>query len=751
MPQETSSALRETAYLPQPPDATQKWSYFGHGHRWLLWVGFLFTCVAIYSQIKFSIAQTSTIPYLAVVSLVLAVGMVSLYTSTRKRRVTKFDHQALVSQWHANRPHSAYPSIDVFLPSAGEPLDVLANTYHHVAQLVWPGRINVLVLDDSAREQVADLARGYGFHYHSRPNRGEMKKAGNLKYGFEHSGGDFIAVFDADFVPRPDFLYETVPYMQDPTVGIVQTPQFFEAVPHMNWLQRGAGVTQEYFYRFVQPSRDAAGAPICVGTCAVYRRAGLEKSGGFAQIGHSEDVHTGVNLLKAGFDTRYVPVNVSKGICPDTLESFATQQYRWATGSMSLLKDRSFHATKLGWKRKLCFFSGFGYYLITALLVLVGSFPSIAMMWLFTEHYHPRNYVWILPALLWTWIVIPAALVGKWGPEMLRVQVIYGFAHAVAIWDTLRDKTMAWVPTGAANQGTPIATRVKRLMFVWILMLQALMWSGFAYATIHNGTWLSSIPVLLLLVLSAVITWPILWRIKPAHHKRTVQQATRRRITGTLAVAGACGVAFIAVIGVPVSAPLAAMLNQTGGVANSVSAPIAATVTPDTPPTSAPGDTTVAATTKKDEKKRESARGKQRASSTKSEKGAAPSPVEACTPFTAVTGYDFVNSRYEGDQYRIGYGRHLTYCIHEDGRIAVTSDTITPHLLDSTRISLETDPAVTTVEKCGFLCTRLTSTVAGRAIEAGVVKATATATITATIAGTGVTSENRIEYAESGE
>jgi cellulose synthase (UDP-forming) len=78
----------------------------------------------------------------------------------------------------------------------------------------------------------------------------------------------------------------------------------------------------------VQPSRDRSNAAICVGTCALYRRAALERSGGFARIGHSEDVHTGVNLVKVGYRVRYVPAVVGKGICPDTFNQFVTQQYR---------------------------------------------------------------------------------------------------------------------------------------------------------------------------------------------------------------------------------------------------------------------------------------------------------------------------------------------------------------------------------------------------------------------------------------
>jgi cellulose synthase/poly-beta-1,6-N-acetylglucosamine synthase-like glycosyltransferase len=266
------------------------------------------------------------------------------------------------------------PRPSAFPPGAGrhrEDLRVLGNTYHYVSQLAWPGPLTVYVLDDSARDLVRELAEQHGFVYLSRPNRGHLKKAGNLRYGFQHSRGDFIAIFDADFVPRPDFLFELAPYMDDPTVGIVQSPQYFDVDRQMNWLQRAAGGTQVLFYRWVQPSRDRSNAAICVGTCALYRRVALNKAGGFAQIGHSEDVHTGVNLMRVGYRIQYVPTLVSKGICPDTFPQFVTQQYRWCTGSMSLLFSRRFHRMRLTVMQRLSYWSGFLYY-ISTFAVLVG-------------------------------------------------------------------------------------------------------------------------------------------------------------------------------------------------------------------------------------------------------------------------------------------------------------------------------------------------------------------------------------------
>ena len=116
--------------------------------------------------------------------------------------------------------------------------------------------------------------------------------------------------------------------MADPMVGIVQSPQHFGTKRDMNWLERGAGATQELSCRFIQSSRDTVGAAICVGTSAIYRRSALETVEGFPLIAHSEDMYTGIAIARNGYTIRYIPVILTKGACPDTLNSFIMQQYR---------------------------------------------------------------------------------------------------------------------------------------------------------------------------------------------------------------------------------------------------------------------------------------------------------------------------------------------------------------------------------------------------------------------------------------
>lgn len=187
------------------------------------------------------------------------------------------------------------PTVDVFLPCCKEPLEILENTYRYVTKLTYPAsRLKVHVLDDGAQPEVETLARSYGFNYICRDDRPRLKKAGNLRWAFARTDGEFFVIFDADFCPRHDYLTELIPRMKnDGKIAIIQTPQYFRTLDDQTWIERGAGSVQELFYRFIQVNRNKWGGSICVGSNATYRRAALAETGGTAEVGASEDVHTG--------------------------------------------------------------------------------------------------------------------------------------------------------------------------------------------------------------------------------------------------------------------------------------------------------------------------------------------------------------------------------------------------------------------------------------------------------------------------
>ena len=513
--------------LPQPPSDDERDSYLGPQQRWVAWLSFLGSVLTVVS-VAYFVANRWWAAFLLVPMIVSAVGaLASLATVTRRRRDTLSGHAQRVRSWSPVH----LPSVDVLLPSAGEPLEVLHNTFMHVSRLRWAGELQVVVLDDSARPAVQQLAESFGLKYLTRPDRGHLKKAGNLRHGYERTSGAIIAIFDADFVPRADYLYELAPYFDDADIAIVQSPQFFDLNRSMNWVQYAAGSTQVLFYKWIQAARDSSDAAICVGTCALYRRSALQAAGGFAQIGHSEDVHTGVNVMAAGYRVRYVPTVVSKGLCPDGLAQFITQQYRWCTGSMSLLMDKSFHRRRMTFMQRLSYWSGFLYYLSTAVEVFVIPVPALLLAFFAPGQLRVTNYIFVLLALVVRQAVVPVITLGRDSlVSLTRIQTSYAFAHAVALADAVRGREDAWVATGTAGS-SPTSARVLRLARVWFAVTQTLLWSVVLWRGPAFG-WLPYGSLAVFAALNLLIMYPIV--LNRTDFSRADPMAVRRRLTGVL-------------------------------------------------------------------------------------------------------------------------------------------------------------------------------------------------------------------------
>ncbi|MCZ4500876.1 MAG: bcsA1 [Marmoricola sp.] len=456
-----------------PPSDEELYAYLGPQMRWVQWVMSSAFVLASLSLARFAGNGWFLYPLYAVLGLNLFGMLLSALSGWNRREITASSHFEKVRTWMAAK---TYPTVDVFLPTCGESLGVLENTYRHVGNMRWGSRVTVWVLDDADRPEVAALVSRFGYRYVVRPNRGYMKKAGNLQYAYEHSSSDVIAIFDADFCPRPDYLMHLMPYLDDPEVGIVQSPQYFPTTTSMNWLERTAGATQELFYRWVQPSRDALGAAICVGTCALYRRQALEATDGFAQIEHSEDVHTGIFLLRAGFRTKYVPVVVAKGLCPDELAGFLNQQYRWCNGSITLLNSGKAHTRPLTFRQRMCFWAGFMYYVTTAVNVFAIHVPGLLMAVFYPEDVRALHFV---PFMLGVWVyfvLLPRVSVTHWRFEVLRVQTAYSFCHALAITHKIFGRTKAWVATGAVGRSSSLSRTVAVIGSITLTVTMGVPW-----------------------------------------------------------------------------------------------------------------------------------------------------------------------------------------------------------------------------------------------------------------------------------
>ncbi|MFE9259118.1 glycosyltransferase family 2 protein [Streptomyces sp. NPDC006879] len=494
-------------HLPLPPSDEELYWYFGPQHRWVLIstsAAFVFTAATMFT---FALRTPALWAFLAVLALNVLALALSCLNSLRGRRLTRQSHEVLVQAW---RPPEL-PQVDVYLPTCGEPLAVLDNAYRAVAALDWPNALNVWVLDDADRTDVAALATSYGYRYVVRPDRGHLKKAGNLNHALTLSGAEFIAILDADFAPRPDMLRHLVPYLADPAVGIVQSPQCFDTDPSMGWIQRAAGSAQEWFFRWIQPSRDASDAAICCGSNAVYRRSAIDAAGGFARLDHSEDLYTGLALHERGYRTLYVPVLVAKGTSPDEVASFINQQYRWAMGNLHLLGTKALSRMGAPWRMRLCFYEGIVGYLTAAVNTFAAPLPPLVMMFWYPDHIRPWH---VLPLLapLWLWhVLLPRISRTRWRVEVIRANVLTSVAAATAFLHTLRGRSAAWVPTGvrgtAASGG--MARRVVGVALAWLLVSNAAAATGLALAVARNG-WEPNWGLLFYLLVQYQINVPLL-------------------------------------------------------------------------------------------------------------------------------------------------------------------------------------------------------------------------------------------------
>lgn len=438
---------RDHGLLPQPPDDTEKYAY-ARRHLWVLTFGSLLSFATLAaSQFLFTKSSPWFWPALPPLALVTADYLISIYLDGFSKDFDIKAHRRLVRRW---RP-AIKPSVDVFLPVCGEPIEVLHNTWTHVRRLTaaYGGEVAAYVLDDAADPEVEAMARHFGFAYVVRPNRGWFKKAGNLHHAFGLTRGEHILILDADFAPRSDLLDELLPHMDDEKTGIVQSPQFFRVTDRQNWIERGAGAVQEQFYRSVQTSREDKDGSICVGSCAVYRRAALEQIGGISLIEHSEDMYTGFDLRALGWKLRYVPVALSAGVCPDSAGAFHNQQYRWCMGSLSLLTSKRFWDMPMRFKTRLCYVSGFLYYLQTALATFLAPLIPLGLLILEPELLRAEAGLLVLPSIAYVTLVLPLWHRAPYRLEAWSARLMYGWSHTFAVWDVLRGREMGWKPTGS--------------------------------------------------------------------------------------------------------------------------------------------------------------------------------------------------------------------------------------------------------------------------------------------------------------
>lgn len=251
-------------------------------------------------------------------------------------------------------------TVDVFVTTYGEPLDVLERTV--AGAVAMRGEHRTFVLDDAGRLEVALLARRHGAEYVARSSR-HGAKAGNLNNALGLTDGELVCVFDADHVPHPDFLERTLGYFEDERLAFVQTPQVY-ANARDEEIARGAYQQQAIFYGPICRGKSGLNAAFCCGTNVVFRRAALEDAGGFDERSVVEDFVTSMRVHARGWGSVYYPLALSDGLGPPTLSAYFRQQFRWARGSVGALATGEPFRRGLSLQQRLQYLLATTFYLV---------------------------------------------------------------------------------------------------------------------------------------------------------------------------------------------------------------------------------------------------------------------------------------------------------------------------------------------------------------------------------------------------
>jgi len=281
-------------------------------------------------------------------SAFLALGALAIYGAAQALILVYACHH-YVTLWRCHRaparrvpePPPRCPVVTVQLPIYNE-RRVAERLIDAVAALDYPaGLLEIQVLDDSTDETRAiaaaavarHRARGIDIRHVTRGSRHGFK-AGALAHGLSLARGEWIAVFDADFMPRADFLKRAVAHGADARVGLVQSRW-----GHLNRgrsaLTAAQAVLLDAHFMLEHQARERHGLFFNFnGTAGLWRRACIEDAGGWSHDTLTEDLDLSYRAQLGGWRFVYDPAIESPAELPDDLEALKSQQRRWARGSI---------------------------------------------------------------------------------------------------------------------------------------------------------------------------------------------------------------------------------------------------------------------------------------------------------------------------------------------------------------------------------------------------------------------------------
>ncbi|MCP1101057.1 cellulose synthase (UDP-forming) [Aequitasia blattaphilus] len=262
-------------------------------------------------------------------------------------------------------PEDWYPEVDVFVTTHNEEVELLYRTLNGCTFMEYPdkSKVHIWLCDDNNRQEMKDLADSLGVGYIGMEEKNKHAKAGNLNNALNKTSAPLVVTFDADMIPKEEFLTKIVPYFflpkmevdeegtwrileedeidEEYKIGFIQSPQSFynpDLFQYNLYSERNIPNEQDYFFTQVNVAKNNDNISSYAGSNTMLSREALETVGGFAWESITEDFLTGLMILQAGYRNLAIPDQLAHGLCPETISSFVSQRDRWTRGNIQCFR-----------------------------------------------------------------------------------------------------------------------------------------------------------------------------------------------------------------------------------------------------------------------------------------------------------------------------------------------------------------------------------------------------------------------------
>ena len=440
---------------------------------------------------------------------IVQLSLVLSYLKSRKK---------IATQLETFSDQNYFPHVTIQLPVYNE-LYVIERLIDSVAKFNYPkDKLEIQILDDSTDETVKIIERKVAFWKEKgldivqviRPERKGFK-AGALDYGMKFCKGEFIAIFDADFVPEADFLIKTIPYFQDEKIGVVQT-RWEHINKEYSLLTRLQAFALDAHFSVEQGGRNYAGHFINFnGTAGVWRKLAIEDGGGWQADTLTEDLDLSYRAQLKGWKFLFKEEIGSPAELPAEMNALKAQQFRWTKGAAectvknlgNVIKHSNYHF----WTKINAIFHLMNSFLFIAIFTIAMlSIPLFIM-----KQYHPEyeSFFKLATISLFSFMVIGIMYFTSFSksyknkgiaflhfmyyfPLFLSFSMGLSFHNSIAVLEGYRGKKSPFIRTPKFNlnkkaghwKGSQYKTKIK-----WVTIVEGLLASYFIWGITLCFAW----------------------------------------------------------------------------------------------------------------------------------------------------------------------------------------------------------------------------------------------------------------------